>query len=50
MGEPLAWFTFAGIFERYPDLHVVVTEGYAGWSAKLGELGRGVLLWQPRSE
>ena len=33
MGETLGWLTFAGVFERYPDLHVIVTEGYAGWLA-----------------
>jgi predicted TIM-barrel fold metal-dependent hydrolase len=31
MGETLAWFVYGGIFERYPDLHVVMTEGSAGW-------------------
>jgi predicted TIM-barrel fold metal-dependent hydrolase len=33
MGETLGWLTFAGVFERYPDLHVIMTEGYAGWLA-----------------
>ena len=33
MGETLGWMTFAGVFERYPDLHVIMTEGYAGWLA-----------------
>jgi len=33
MGEALAWLLFAGVFERYPDLHVVMTEGQAGWLA-----------------
>ena len=33
MGETLGWLTYNGVFERYPDLHVVMTEGYAGGSA-----------------
>jgi len=33
MGETLGWFVFGGVFEKYPDLHVVMTEGYAGWMA-----------------
>ena len=33
MGETLAWLTFAGVFERYPDVHVIMTEGYAAWLA-----------------
>jgi predicted TIM-barrel fold metal-dependent hydrolase len=31
MGETLAWFVYSGIFERYPNLHVVMTEGSASW-------------------
>lgn len=33
MGETLAWLTYAGVFERYPYLHVIMTEGYAAWLA-----------------
>jgi len=33
MGETLGWLTFSGIFERYPNLHVIMTEGYAAWLA-----------------
>jgi predicted TIM-barrel fold metal-dependent hydrolase len=33
MGETLGWFAFSGILQRYPDLHVVCTETYAGWMA-----------------
>jgi predicted TIM-barrel fold metal-dependent hydrolase len=33
MGETLGWLTFSGVFERHPDLHVVMTEGYAAWLA-----------------
>ena len=31
MGETLGWLTYNGMFEKYPDLHLVMTEGYAGW-------------------
>jgi predicted TIM-barrel fold metal-dependent hydrolase len=27
MGETLGWLTYSGVFERYPNLHVVCTEG-----------------------
>jgi predicted TIM-barrel fold metal-dependent hydrolase len=27
----LAWFAAGGVFERFPELHVVVVEGGAGW-------------------
>ena len=33
MGETLGWLTFSGVLERNPDLHVIMTEGYAGWLA-----------------
>jgi len=33
MAETIGWFTFSGLFEKYPDLVVVATEGYAGWMA-----------------
>ncbi len=33
MGETLGWLTFSGVFERYPNVHVVMTEGYAAWLA-----------------
>jgi len=33
MGETLAWFAYSGLFEKYPNLQVVMTEGYAGWLA-----------------
>ena len=33
MGETLGQLTFTGVFERHPGLHVVMTEGYAGWLA-----------------
>ena len=31
MGETLGWLVYSGVFDRYPDLHAVMTEGYAGW-------------------
>jgi predicted TIM-barrel fold metal-dependent hydrolase len=31
MGETLGWLTYSGVFDRYPDLHVIMTEGYAAW-------------------
>jgi len=33
MGTTLGQFVFSGVFARHPDLHVVMTEGYAGWLA-----------------
>jgi predicted TIM-barrel fold metal-dependent hydrolase len=33
MGDTLGWFVFGGVFDKYPDLHIVMTEGYAGWLA-----------------
>jgi predicted TIM-barrel fold metal-dependent hydrolase len=35
MGETLAEFSLAGVFQKYPDLHVVMTEGSAFWLAGL---------------
>ena len=32
MGETLGHLTYNGMFEKYPDLHLVMTEGYAGGS------------------
>jgi predicted TIM-barrel fold metal-dependent hydrolase len=31
LAETLGWLTFSGVFARHPDLHVVLTEGYADW-------------------
>ena len=31
MGETLGWFVFSGMLQKYPDLHIVMTEGYAAW-------------------
>ena len=33
MGKTLIELTFSGVFQKYPDLHVVMTEGYAFWLA-----------------
>jgi predicted TIM-barrel fold metal-dependent hydrolase len=33
MAETIGWFTFAGLFQKYPKLTIVMTEGYAGWLA-----------------
>ena len=33
MAETLGWFTFSGLLQKYPDLTIVMTEGYAGWLA-----------------
>jgi predicted TIM-barrel fold metal-dependent hydrolase len=61
MGETLGWLTYSGVFDRYPDLHVVMTEGYAGWLAfamqffdhhwnesRFGTLGIGNLTAAPK--
>jgi predicted TIM-barrel fold metal-dependent hydrolase len=37
MGKTLVELTFGGIFQKYPDLRVVMTEGYAFWLAGLME-------------
>ena len=31
MGESLGWLVFSGVFQRHPELQIVMTEGYAGW-------------------
>ena len=33
MGKTLIELTFSGVFQKYPDLHVVMTEAYAFWLA-----------------
>jgi predicted TIM-barrel fold metal-dependent hydrolase len=33
MGETLGWLVFSGVLQRYPDLHFIMTEGYAAWLA-----------------
>ena len=33
MAQTIGWFTFSGLFEKYPELTIVMTEGYAGWMA-----------------
>lgn len=33
LGDTLGRLAFGGVFQKYPDLHVVMTEGYAGWLA-----------------
>jgi predicted TIM-barrel fold metal-dependent hydrolase len=35
MGKTLIELTFSGVFKKYPDLTVVMTEGYAFWMAGL---------------
>lgn len=35
MGQTIIWFTLSGLFEKYPNLTVVMTEGYAFWMAGL---------------
>jgi predicted TIM-barrel fold metal-dependent hydrolase len=39
MGGTLGWLTFSGVFERHPNIHVIMTEGYAGW------LGFAMQFW-----
>lgn len=61
MGETLGWMAYSGIFERYPNLHVVMTEGYAAWLAfaiqffdhhwdqsRLKDLGVSAMLGAPK--
>jgi predicted TIM-barrel fold metal-dependent hydrolase len=55
IGITLVDLTFSGIFQKYPDLQVIVTEGYAFWLAGLmdfcdhhwqgrfGEMGRQMI-------
>jgi predicted TIM-barrel fold metal-dependent hydrolase len=33
MGATLTWLTLSGVFERHPNLTVIMTEGYAFWLA-----------------
>ena len=33
MAETIGWFVFSGLFQKYPELTVVMTEGFAGWLA-----------------
>jgi predicted TIM-barrel fold metal-dependent hydrolase len=33
MGVTLARLVYSGVFQKYPNLHMVMTEGYAGWMA-----------------
>jgi len=33
MGATLTWLTLSGVFERHPNLQIVMTEGYAFWLA-----------------
>jgi predicted TIM-barrel fold metal-dependent hydrolase len=30
-GETVGWLVFSGMLQKYPDLQVVMTEGYAAW-------------------
>ena len=36
MGETLGWMTYSAVFERYPNLHVICTEGYAAGTLSNG--------------
>jgi predicted TIM-barrel fold metal-dependent hydrolase len=33
MAETIGWFVFSGLFQKYPELTIVMTEGFAGWLA-----------------
>jgi predicted TIM-barrel fold metal-dependent hydrolase len=33
MAETIGWFVFSGLLQKYPELTIVMTEGFAGWLA-----------------